>query len=34
MQQVIFMVCMFGGVLATLFIALTLLAIVMGRVKV
>ncbi len=34
MQQVIFMVCMFGGVLATLLLALTLFAIAIGRVKV
>lgn len=34
MEQTIFMVCMFIGVLATALIALTLLAIVLGKVDV
>lgn len=34
MEQTIFMVCMFIGVAATAMIAVTLLAIVLGKVKV
>jgi len=34
MDQVIFMICMFVGVAATAMIAVTLVAIVMGKVKV
>lgn len=34
MEQVVFMICMFIGVAATAMIAFTLLAIVLGKVKV
>ena len=34
MEQMIFMICMFVGVAATAMIALTLLAIVLGKVQV